>query len=227
MNLENRNAERQRIANATSIQTRVADANAAGVHPLYALGAPTMSFAPAQVGAPAQNAMAPLAQGMRDLGQNLSGKSTPGGQNAEAPNLYQAETMRLDLENRRLQNDLLRNRVATTSPKVPPVGDFPVPENAKIEQRPPLMFMGKRWETDPSNSPMKAWEDQYGDEGPVASTLPLLLLDSDIQKNYPVASWPGHVMRWGYNALKQDVMNEAANAKRFFGNFNFHPGRYK
>lgn len=224
MNAELRAAERQRIANETSIQTRVKDANAAGVHPLYALGAPTMSSAGAVLGAPAQNLMAPLAQGMRDLGQNLSGKSTPGGQ--EAPNAYQAETMRLDLENRALQNQLLRNKVvATATPKGPPVGDFVVPENPKIEMNPPLMFGGKRWVTDPSTSPMKAWEDRYGDEGPVASALPVLILDQDFQKNYPVASWPGHAIRWGMNAISNDFMNEMGNLKRMFPNFN--PGKYR
>lgn len=212
------NYSRQQQANATAIQTRVADARAAGVHPLYALGAPTMSYAPAQVGASAPNQMAPLAQGMRDLGQNLSGKSTPGGQNV--PNAYQTETMVLDLENRKLQNELLRNKVVSSrTPAAPPVGDFVVPENPKVEQNPPLMFGGKRWTTSSGTSPMKAWEDRYGDEGPVASALPLLILDKDFQQNYPIASWPGHVSRWGVNMIKDELMGEYGRAQQYMGKY--------
>lgn len=204
-----------------SIQMRKQDAEAAGIHPVYALGSPTMSFAPAQVGAAGQpqNRMAPLAQGMRDLGQSLT--AAPGSQ--AAPNAYAAEAAALDLENRKLQNEILKNRVVAgrstmgAVSQVPPSGNFVVPENPKVEQRPPLMMSGSRWSTSDKTSPMKAWEDQYGDEGPVSWGMPLMILSDDMEKNYgPMSSWPGQVMRWGANQLIKEVTPSNPFVRRLF-----------
>lgn len=173
-----------------SIQMRKADAEAAGIHPLYAMGAPTMSFAPAQVGAAgvASNRMAPIAGAMRDLGQDLGRSAAanvaPESKVAAVVQGQQVVSNKLDLETKELQNQLLKARIANlTQPGTPP-GAFPVPENPKPEQRPPLMAGGYRWKTNPNTSPMKAWEDQYGDEGPVASTLPLAILANDAVYNW-------------------------------------------
>lgn len=198
-----------------SINMRKQDAERSGIHPVFALGAPTMSFAPAQVGAPAQNALGGLGQSMRSLGQTLTSP-----QPKEAvPNAYSTQAAALDLENRRLQNEILKNRVLSDRAQVAGMapGPFPVPESGKPAERPPLMMDGQRWNTSSTTSPMKAWEDQYGDEGPVAWGMPLAILMNDMMKNYgPVASWPGQVLRHGASAVKQDVMNEAQNAQRFF-----------
>lgn len=224
MNAELRQAERTRLAQENSIQMRVKDANLAGVHPLYALGAPVMSGSPSIVGSSATPSLGPV---MRELGQNISGKGGIGAQ--EAPTGYQAEAMALDLESRKLQNEILRNKAVQGRQALQPPAPgtvFPVPENPKIEQRPPLMFGGRRWDTNPDTSPMKAWEDQYGDEGPVAATFPLMILANDLEKQYgPVQSWPGHVLRWGIHKMSEDFMNEMGNLKRTFPNFN--PGKYR
>lgn len=61
------NWERQKEALHNTIQWRVEDAKKAGIHPLYALGAPTFN-APAQI-----YGGTGLGEGLRDMGQNLGG----------------------------------------------------------------------------------------------------------------------------------------------------------
>lgn len=61
---DNKNWSRQKKMAQNQIQWRVADAKAAGVHPLYALGAPTMSFSPSMHDGGAG--------AMSQLGQDLS-----------------------------------------------------------------------------------------------------------------------------------------------------------
>lgn len=51
------------------IRWKVEDAKAAGIHPLYALGASTPSFSPVSLGATPDNSMP---QAMADIGQNIS-----------------------------------------------------------------------------------------------------------------------------------------------------------
>lgn len=201
-----------------SVQMKKADAEKAGISPLYAMGAPTMSFAPAQVGASGTpyNAMAPLAKGMHDLGQDVSrASSAPDTTQSKVAGVLTAQqtaSNALDLESKSLQNQILKSRLALlTQPGTPPGQPFVVPENSKIEQRPPLMFGGTRWDTNPNTSPMKAWEDQYGDEGPVASMLPIGILANDMLHNMrpsdrtaarpDFSKVPATVSRW-YDAIK-------------------------
>lgn len=61
---DNKNWSRQKKMAQNQIQWRVADAKAAGVHPLYALGAPTMSFSPSGYDGGASS--------MSALGQDIS-----------------------------------------------------------------------------------------------------------------------------------------------------------
>lgn len=207
-----------------SIQMKKADAEAAGISPLYAMGAPTMSFAPAQVGAMGNqpNALAPLATTMRDLGQDLSrpaaATNSPVNKLAGVQAAQQTVGNTLDLENKKLNNEILKARLATlTQPGTPPGQPFVVPENNKTEQRPPLMLGGYRWDTNPNTSPMKAYEDQYGDEGPVASLLPLWHFGNDLAYNAfgkpgqqpsnrdaarpDLSALPGRIQQW-YNQAK-------------------------
>lgn len=180
----------QREFAQNAIQWKVADAKAAGLHPLAALGASTTSFAPVTVGASGAN---PLADSLRSMGQDLSrsasvNRSAPGRLGA-IQTAQQTESNSLDLENKRLNNEILKSRLVTMNQPAtpPPIPDssnpFPVPENTKVENRPPLMLFGKRWMTNPNTSPMKAFEDQYGDEGPASWVLPPLIAANDAAHN--------------------------------------------
>lgn len=163
-----RNATLQREFAQNTIQWRVADAKKAGVHPLYALGAPAIS---PSVSFGSQGMGPAIAAAGQDLGRAASAYMTPK-ETMSAATLAQSSQQNaanmLRLENMQLQNDLLRSRLAVINqPGTPPGVDFPVPEGKKPEERPPLMLRGGRWDTFPGTSPMKAWSDQYGDEGPM------------------------------------------------------------
>ena len=154
----------------------------------------------------------------QDISRSVAAYRSPG----EKVNAVQAAQIQannaLDLETKKLNNDLLRAKIANlTQPATPPGVPFEVPEKNKIEENPKLMLGGNRWDTNPNTSPMKAWEDRYGDEGPVAATTPLLVLEQDLKKNFgDPSTWPGQMGRWLANELWRDFQNEAANAKRFF-----------
>lgn len=210
---------------SNSIQLRKADAEKAGIHPLYAMGAPTMSFAPATVGAPQQNAMSGLASGLRDMGQDVSRAATavqsPGQKVASVMSAQQAASNTLDLENKRINNEILKLRLIQMSqPGTPPGVPFQVPEETKVEKNPALMLGGRRWGQTSDTSPMKPFEDRYGDEGPVASMLPLYILDQDMQKNFGSAqTWPAQIGRWAMKQITDEIFEEGRNAKSFLSQY--------
>lgn len=171
-----------------SIQWRAADAKAAGLHPLAALGAQTSSFSPVAVGSlPTPS----FSRDFGDMGQDLSRamaalkpKEVRDGGVQSVAVAQEVQANNLKLENMDLQNKILRSKLATINqPGTPPGVPFVVPENKKVEERPPLMFGGRRWDTNPDTSPMKAWEDQYGDEGPVSWMLPPVMAWRDLMYN--------------------------------------------
>lgn len=104
--LISQNAALQREFAQNGIRWKVEDAKAAGVHPLFALGAPTMSFNPAQVFPSDESS---LSSRLSIAGQDISRavdstrtKSERIGSRMEA----------LALERGELQNELLRSQIA-------------------------------------------------------------------------------------------------------------------
>lgn len=207
----------------TSIQRRVADAKAAGIHPMFALGA-NVSSPSVSVGGD------PMASALSSMGQDLSRAARAGmnsGQRAEGD-----EIQLLALERAKLGNELLRSQIASINARTaqggqvgPPIPTdteepFPVPEKNKSEERPPLMLFGQRWNTSSNTSPMKAWEDQYGDEGPVAWGMPIALLVNDLRRNTDHAAhpdkWVNSVIGWLDNAADKHMnRRELEQAKNF------------
>lgn len=108
------NAEAQREINEKNIQLqkefaqqgvrwKVADAEAAGIHPLYALGAQTHSFTPLQVGGDVS-----IGSGLAAAGQDISRAIHATQTQDEREDKFAA----LKLENASLQNDLLRAQIS-------------------------------------------------------------------------------------------------------------------
>lgn len=101
-------ANKENIANQeefakNSIRWRVEDAKAAGVHPVYALGAPTMSFAPSSVG---DTSMPTALAGMgQDIGRAVNATRT--GQEK-----FDATVRALSVTKMGLENDLLSAQIA-------------------------------------------------------------------------------------------------------------------
>lgn len=178
-----RNAALQREFAQSSIQWRVADAKKAGIHPLYALGAPSISPAVSVGGDPLA---AGIAQAGQDIGRAVGTGMTPQEKLSAVSQVETAQTLaanKLRLDNMWLQNQLLRSRLALLQqPGTPPGIAFPVPEKGKPDERPPLMFRGERWDTNPGSSPAKAFEDQYGDEG-VGTVAGMVLAGDDFFHN--------------------------------------------
>lgn len=153
------------------IRWRVADARAAGIHPLFALGAQTHSYSPVGVGSlPSSGLPNAIANMGQDIGRAINATRTQ----QERDEAYQNSVRDLTLEKARLENDVLRTSLASSvqrlrqqaNPPMPDVG--PVPEKAKFEERPKLMFGGVPVVTDPLTSNTQSAEDRYGDEGPAS-----------------------------------------------------------
>lgn len=100
----NKNAEMQKTFAQKGIRWRVADANAAGIHPLYALGAQTHSFAPVSIGDPAS--------ALGAVGQNI-GSAIDATQTApEKVDAYTGALRQLQLTKGGLENELLAAQIA-------------------------------------------------------------------------------------------------------------------
>lgn len=185
-----------------SIQWRAADAEKAGVHPIYALGSPGMSFSPVSVGATAETGVGSSLQSMgQDISRSVAAYRSPG----EKVNAVQAAqttaSNALDLETKQLNNTLLRAKIAAMGPGTPPGVPFDVQEKSKPDENPKLMMGGKRWDTAPTWSPMKAYEDRYGDEGPASWIIPPFIAAADAihnlkNSNKEYMAKPGNVARW-------------------------------
>lgn len=175
----------QREFAQNSIQWKAADAEKAGIHPIYAMGAPTASFSPVTVGATAESGLGTGLQSMgQDLSRSVGAYRSPGEKVGGVALAQQTASNALDLETKNLNNTLLRAKIAQlTQPATPPGVDFPVPEKTKPEERPPLMAGGSRWLTNPNTSPQKAWADQYGDEGPASWITSLGIMGNDVAYN--------------------------------------------
>lgn len=171
------------------IKWKVEDAKSAGIHPVYALGAPTTSYSPVSLSTPADNSMGnAIASAGQDVGRAINATRT----GAERTDAYTKAVQALSLEKGALENQLLASQIkrlqVQTNPPMAAISPdssnpFPVPEAKKSEERPPLMALSGRWMTNPNTSPMEAWEKQYGDDGPISWMLPLLLGINDLQYN--------------------------------------------
>lgn len=155
------------------IRWKVEDAKAAGIHPLYALGATTHSFSPVSAGAVADsslgNAMAAAGQ---DLGRAINATRT----SSERQTAFDTTVQKLTLQKMGLENDLLASQIAkmraAPNPAMPALSTNPlgaagavIPQADKWEERPNLMLGRKRIPTDPYTSNFDDFSKRYGDEG--------------------------------------------------------------
>lgn len=191
MQIAQQNMAMQREFAQNGIRWKVDDAKAAGIHPVYAMGAPTTSFSPISFNSTGDDSMSKaLASAGQDVGAAINKTRTA----PERATAYTQAAQALSLEKGALENEVLRSQLARIKQTNAPPGPsqaivpndpvpFAVPENKKSEERPPLMIFGKRWMTNPNSSPMKAWEDQYGDDGPASWFLPPILGTNDAVYN--------------------------------------------
>lgn len=148
----------QREFAQNGIRWKVEDAKAAGIHPLYALGANTVSYSPVSVGEssnPATN--------FASLGQDLGRAINAGRTGEEKAAAYNETIQKLSVERASLENDVLRQKlrtmIGTASPGLP---GGSVPEADKFEDRPKLKA-GKDWPTHEDWVNAEDVEKRYGD----------------------------------------------------------------
>lgn len=102
--LSNIGYDRQKEFASNAIQWKVKDAKAAGINPLVALGANTMSYSPQAIGGGTEM--------QSQMGQDLSRSALQ-----TATNTQRAATQ-LNLENMDLKNDLLRTEIASAKARL-------------------------------------------------------------------------------------------------------------
>lgn len=92
------------------IQWKVEDAKAAGVHPLYALGAQTHTFQPTYVGSDYSH--------IGEMGQDIGRAVHSMANNKQKVDAYTQQLRDLQLERGRLENDVLKAKLASEVAKV-------------------------------------------------------------------------------------------------------------
>lgn len=99
-----RNIQLQKEFAQHGIRWKVGDAVAAGLHPLYALGANTQSFSPVSVGV---DSSSPLGDMARNMGQDIS-RAVSAGRTANEREMaaLQLSTAKTDLEGKALDNQI-------------------------------------------------------------------------------------------------------------------------
>lgn len=156
--------ELQREFAQSGIRWKVDDAKAAGIHPLYALGANTVSYAPSPVGIVPEDG---LARGMASAGQDLSRAIDATRTGDERTEAASAMATKLALEKGSLENDLLRAQISKMRAQVGP----PMPslvDNASIPGQPAtrtVVLPTGPISTPKIESTQDAISKEYGDEG--------------------------------------------------------------
>lgn len=114
------NIKMQKAFAQKGIQWKVNDAKKAGIHPLYALGANTVSFSPSSVGSTA------LGEGIANAGQNIGRAVASGLTNDEKMSGIMAKLsiQRAELENQKLASEIALIRQPGTPPS--PIVEGPV-----------------------------------------------------------------------------------------------------
>ncbi|AXH77386.1 MAG: DNA pilot protein [Microviridae sp.] len=127
----NRNADMQKDFAENGIQRKVADAKAAGIHPLYALGASTPQFSPSYQ---AGDVGGPIAQSGQDISRALM--ATADSDTRRTSNATAGHMAQLQEEHMSLQNDLLRSQIlrsnAQIGPPMPAVSYPVLPGNVDV-----------------------------------------------------------------------------------------------
>lgn len=145
----------------SGIQWKVQDAEKAGIHPLYALGANTISYSPQSVGGAASSNFDFLGNAGQNIGRAIDAtRSNPGKQQALATTLAG-----IQIEGAQLDNDLKRAQLASSmalarqgsTPGLPNAGTMPaltgMPGQGDTPQidGPTLKVQKMASPTDPSN----------------------------------------------------------------------------
>lgn len=143
------------------LRWKTEDAKRAGIHPLYAVGAPSVSFAPSSVGSTSMHDPSmgnAISQGGADIGRAIATTQTVGERQ------YDNQIRALQLERGSLENELLRSQirrqVVETGPAFPTSGDPSVIMPSTVTAP---RIAGHTISVDPGMSDAQDFEDRYGE----------------------------------------------------------------
>jgi len=157
-----------------AIQWKTADAVKAGLHPLAALGANTMSYSPVSVGVPDLGAMG------QDVGRAIT--ATQNGSERSADQVSR-QLAPLQLERAGLENDLLRTQIASENAKLRGQIGPPMPTDGNPSlvidgqgntRRPPVKAFGLTINPKSSESSAQEGENEYGEPWDLVSAARLM-----------------------------------------------------
>lgn len=167
----------QREFAQNSIQWKAADARAAGLHPLAAIGAGTSMYSPsASIGGGGSNAAYPAPPNVQGGGSSMGAAFSAIGQDLSramhATRSYSARdeafkqtVQEMELQNMTLRNDLLASQIArlkvNNNPPMPTDGGM-LPEK-DFEPTTSLMMNGSKINTDRSISDANEFTNRYGE----------------------------------------------------------------
>lgn len=151
-NVADDNARLQREFAQHGIRWRVADALAAGVHPLYAMGANVPTYSPTSFYSD------PLGEGISAAGQDIGRAVEATRTKEERVSSHATRLQNLQLERAGLENDLLRMQIASEQAKLyPPNPPFPSAEGSGVS----FPGQGQVLEVEPSREPGVHRDSRY------------------------------------------------------------------
>lgn len=159
--------EMQKEFAQNGIRWKVADAKAAGIHPLYALGANTVSYQPNTVGQVVDDSMS---RAMGAVSQDLSRAFNTTRTESERDQAFASTVQALSLEKMGLENELLGSQIA----KLRQTPNPPLPT---------LSIAGNEIKQDETTSSSDLFQGRYGEPGEWISAP--IIMWQDYKKNYP------------------------------------------
>jgi len=124
--LAERNIALQKEFAQSGIRWKVEDAKAAGLHPLYALGANTQGFSPVSIMDSAPT-LSPVSRGgeFRAMGQGIS-RAVNAANTMNERRLHELQLINMDLQNERLATEIQLMRSPGTGPGLPSNSEMPL-----------------------------------------------------------------------------------------------------
>lgn len=203
----------QREFAQNGIKWKVEDAKQAGIHPIYALGANTVSYSPTTAGSTADTS---LGSAIASSGQDISRAMQATRNSEERQTAFDKSVQALSLQKMGLENELLSSQIAKMrgqiGPPMPaltdksPTAGLTFPED-KPEKRPVLGANGMKWETQPGTANADDYEKRYGE---ISDFLmgPAILWNDMVYNSQKVSKpW------WGGETLYEKLMRNMPRVK--------------
>lgn len=167
------------------IQWKAQDALKAGIHPLYAMGAPTMSF---------QNVVSGMPEAVANAGQDISRAVAAGMDEGQKSDAYTTALRALQLQRGGLENELLRTQIAKlnapgTPPSMPGPRDRPIVDGQGDTRAPITPIEGITLRPRKSESPAQDVEDEYGEAADFVGAVRMARDASPAVQNFVAAEW--------------------------------------